>query len=252
MAVSKKEISPCPIDAMLSVIDGRWKGTILWRLLDGQMRTSELQRSIPQITERECYERYPVRGFQRGPGATFDYETSLGTCVTTQQTLRLVAITGEQARIVDSYVLPLGERVTTTALGDDRLFVSLGRSSYYPYGAGVGVGDSAFYGYSTFQSGKTPLVVLSGLRSGSFASARLELEAGDSWGYAPLVASGKSAAISTGFRGKLAIVDATDATRPRIAREVELSGYVEDLDVIGDTAVASLGYDGVQTLSLAP
>lgn len=52
MAVSKKEISPCPIDAMLSVIDGRWKGTILWRLLDGPMRTSELWRSIPGITER--------------------------------------------------------------------------------------------------------------------------------------------------------------------------------------------------------
>lgn len=52
MAVSKKEISPCPIDAMLSVIDGRWKGTILWKLLDGPMRTSELRRSIPEITER--------------------------------------------------------------------------------------------------------------------------------------------------------------------------------------------------------
>jgi DNA-binding HxlR family transcriptional regulator len=52
MAVSKKEISPCPIDAMLSVIDGRWKGKILWRLLDGPMRTSELRRSIPGITER--------------------------------------------------------------------------------------------------------------------------------------------------------------------------------------------------------
>jgi DNA-binding HxlR family transcriptional regulator len=26
MGVSKKEISPCPIDAALSVIDGRWKG----------------------------------------------------------------------------------------------------------------------------------------------------------------------------------------------------------------------------------
>ena len=52
MPVSKKEISPCPLDAMLSVIDGRWKGTILWRLLDGPMRTSELQRSIPGITER--------------------------------------------------------------------------------------------------------------------------------------------------------------------------------------------------------
>ncbi len=52
MAVSKKEISPCPIDAMLSIIDGRWKGTILWRLFDGPMRTSELRRSIPGITER--------------------------------------------------------------------------------------------------------------------------------------------------------------------------------------------------------
>lgn len=52
MPVSKKEISPCPIDAMLSVIDGRWKGTILWRLTEGPMRTSELHRSIPGITER--------------------------------------------------------------------------------------------------------------------------------------------------------------------------------------------------------
>jgi len=52
MPVSKKENSPCPIDAMLSVVDGRWKGTILWRLLDQPMRTSELRRSIPGITER--------------------------------------------------------------------------------------------------------------------------------------------------------------------------------------------------------
>jgi DNA-binding HxlR family transcriptional regulator len=52
MPVSKKEWSPCPIDAMLSVIDGRWKGTILWRLYAGPMRTSELRRSIPEITER--------------------------------------------------------------------------------------------------------------------------------------------------------------------------------------------------------
>jgi DNA-binding HxlR family transcriptional regulator len=52
MPVSKKEVSPCPIDAFLSVIDGRWKGTILWRLTDGPKRTSELWRSIPEMTER--------------------------------------------------------------------------------------------------------------------------------------------------------------------------------------------------------
>ena len=52
MAVSKKDVGDCPIDAALSVIDGRWKGTILWRLADGPMRTAELRRSIPDITER--------------------------------------------------------------------------------------------------------------------------------------------------------------------------------------------------------
>jgi DNA-binding HxlR family transcriptional regulator len=52
VAVSKKGINECPIDTALTVIDGRWKGTILWRLLDGPMRTAELRRSIPDITER--------------------------------------------------------------------------------------------------------------------------------------------------------------------------------------------------------
>src|SRR4051794_31553236 len=52
MAVFKKEISPCPIDTMLSVIDGRLKGKILLRLLEGPMRSSELRGSIPEITER--------------------------------------------------------------------------------------------------------------------------------------------------------------------------------------------------------
>ena len=52
MPVSKKEAGECPVDATMRVMDGRWKGTILWRLLDGPRRTSELKRSIPGITER--------------------------------------------------------------------------------------------------------------------------------------------------------------------------------------------------------
>jgi DNA-binding HxlR family transcriptional regulator len=64
MGVSKKEISPCPIDVALSVIDGRWKGTIMWRLMDGPMRTNELRKSIPEITERML-----VRHLQEMTGA---------------------------------------------------------------------------------------------------------------------------------------------------------------------------------------
>jgi DNA-binding HxlR family transcriptional regulator len=33
MSVSKKEVGECPVDAMMRVMDGRWKGTILHSLL---------------------------------------------------------------------------------------------------------------------------------------------------------------------------------------------------------------------------
>jgi DNA-binding HxlR family transcriptional regulator len=52
MPVSKKEVGECPVDATMRVMDGRWKGAILLRLLDGPRRTSELKRSIPGIIER--------------------------------------------------------------------------------------------------------------------------------------------------------------------------------------------------------
>ncbi|MGN7247573.1 winged helix-turn-helix transcriptional regulator [Janibacter anophelis] len=45
-------IEHCPVDTALSVIRGRWKGTILWLLGDRPMRTSELRRAIPGISER--------------------------------------------------------------------------------------------------------------------------------------------------------------------------------------------------------
>jgi DNA-binding HxlR family transcriptional regulator len=52
MSEGSLESAQCPVDAAVSVIAGRWKGTILWRLVDGPMRTGELRRSIPGITER--------------------------------------------------------------------------------------------------------------------------------------------------------------------------------------------------------
>ncbi len=43
----------CSIDAAMSVIEGRWKGTIICMLAtDGPIRFSELQRRIGEITSR--------------------------------------------------------------------------------------------------------------------------------------------------------------------------------------------------------
>jgi hypothetical protein len=57
--------------------------------------------------------------------------------------------------------------------------------------------------------------------------------------------------LSTGFRGKLSVVSAADPARPVILREAELSGYAYDVDLVGDSAIASLGFDGAQAISLA-
>lgn len=42
----------CGMAYTLSLIGGRWKPAILWRLIDGKMRYSALRRSIPNVSER--------------------------------------------------------------------------------------------------------------------------------------------------------------------------------------------------------
>jgi DNA-binding HxlR family transcriptional regulator len=49
--VKKRETS-CPAEATLNVIGGRWKIPILWHLSEGTRRFSELQRSMPGITQK--------------------------------------------------------------------------------------------------------------------------------------------------------------------------------------------------------
>jgi DNA-binding HxlR family transcriptional regulator len=42
----------CPYKAALDVVGGRWKGLIIWRLSHGTLRTSELRRLIPDVTQK--------------------------------------------------------------------------------------------------------------------------------------------------------------------------------------------------------
>ncbi|WP_428648377.1 winged helix-turn-helix transcriptional regulator [Roseibium sp.] len=43
----------CAVEAALSLIDGKWKGVILFLLMEeGVMRFSEFQKALPNITQR--------------------------------------------------------------------------------------------------------------------------------------------------------------------------------------------------------
>ncbi|EHI97360.1 transcriptional regulator, HxlR family [Clostridium sp. DL-VIII] len=43
---------PCPVETTLNIINGKWKGIILYRLLGGKKRFNELKRLIPSVTHR--------------------------------------------------------------------------------------------------------------------------------------------------------------------------------------------------------
>ncbi|RUU40821.1 transcriptional regulator [Mesorhizobium sp. M6A.T.Ca.TU.002.02.2.1] len=47
------DVPGCPVEVTLDLIDGRWKGVVLFHLLDaGCLRFNELHRRVPDITAR--------------------------------------------------------------------------------------------------------------------------------------------------------------------------------------------------------
>ncbi len=47
-----EQYTECPIEGAMDIIGGKWKGSILFRLLENKRRFSELQRLLTKITQR--------------------------------------------------------------------------------------------------------------------------------------------------------------------------------------------------------
>ena len=51
--LKRLDCSPgCAVEAALSLIDGKWKGVVLYHLLERTHRFSEIRRRIPNVTQR--------------------------------------------------------------------------------------------------------------------------------------------------------------------------------------------------------
>lgn len=42
----------CPVEGVLGLIDGKWKGVILYHLLKETLRFNEIRRKLPNVTQR--------------------------------------------------------------------------------------------------------------------------------------------------------------------------------------------------------
>jgi len=42
----------CPIETVIQVLGGKWKPLILWHLLDSARRFNELEKLIPEVTQK--------------------------------------------------------------------------------------------------------------------------------------------------------------------------------------------------------
>ncbi|MEP0232486.1 MULTISPECIES: helix-turn-helix domain-containing protein [Hyphomicrobiales] len=47
------ECSPgCAVEATLSLVDGKWKGVVLYHLLESTLRFNEIRKKLPSVTQR--------------------------------------------------------------------------------------------------------------------------------------------------------------------------------------------------------
>jgi DNA-binding HxlR family transcriptional regulator len=47
-----KSYTACPVEATLDIIGGKWKGIVLFHLIEGKKRFNELRKLVPDITQR--------------------------------------------------------------------------------------------------------------------------------------------------------------------------------------------------------
>lgn len=195
-----------------------------------------------EVSSSECYENARVASFEPLTG-----DADQGTCTSIVEVLTLIRIDGSSVEVLGTEKLQADEAISNVAFGDEVMFALVNKPNYYYYGEALDCYD-CFY----VNQGALKVLTLGGLAGGELSLGRVELSQGNYsyYGNGPIVASGQRALVSNGWLGQLTLIDASDPTNPQLAEEIEVGGYVSNLSVVGSTALVSMGYDGVEAISL--
>jgi hypothetical protein len=199
------------------------------------------------------YARFPVAArdaeacYKAGYDSTyFDYEDN--ACVRIERTFRLLDVAGDVADPFDAVSFPTAGYVNGVFVGDDRVFVTTTPNDgayYYADGLAVAAGPRE---HSIF--------TLGGMRDGALRGVVTPVSSPSPWWWSSLrgeaVAGRRLVVTDYASEPHVAVFDAENLDAPTFSEKVKLRGYLQDVNVVGDTAVCSLGEFGVQSVSLAP
>lgn len=174
----------------------------------------------------------------------YDYDHTNEMCVIGHRELRLVALQGDEATLLQTLdVEGDSARVSGIAAGSDRIFVYLGQGGWYGWAEDVGDGGPASYEGPT-----TEIATLTGLGSDTLeVASRVEIEQAG-WWIGTLTASGHDLLFSTD--NGLGELDTSDPSQPTLEIH-DLWGYgCWDLQIAGETAYCSMGELGLQAIPL--
>jgi hypothetical protein len=229
--------------------------------------TSQLHRVVARgLTSNECWTRFAQADFEFDNPNGLLTDKSTGTCNGYTQSLQLITLRDDSAVLEDTYALAEDQQISTWAFGDGRVFATVGKAYY---GGRVLVGGSAGgptasggvavdcfdCGFGGYEPQPVDILVLSGFAEGEFEVGKLTVKPDNDdpnrgywWGYSSLVASGDKAIVFTS--GSAAIVDGSDAAKPKVTSTVTLLGSPQSFDIKNGTALVALGDQGVQRIDL--
>ncbi|WP_437851941.1 beta-propeller domain-containing protein [Sorangium sp. So ce363] len=182
---------------------------------------------------QECYSAFSYYA-EFVPANQENYDGP-GVCRGTRHTLKLLDVGSASARLRDEHTLDDDTRLDQVFVGDDRVFMYT--SGYYAVGDAVGGG--------AYSSG---ILVASGLEEGSIDVAMKELSSPDAgW---PRAVDGTRLLLAGYNPPGLSVLDAADLDELTLEMKGELSSYVSQVTISGDTALCALWYHGLEVVDL--